>query len=247
MKVGTLHPLPLLASELGSGADSWSDPYALQFNWEMYGGHHQVCESALLLPVLPAGRHCILPFLSLHLRSAAHTHTAWCPPTQPPHLAAAAAVQEAGYSGVELQFVQDCWVRDLAFIDADNGVLVSGSDRVTVRGIDISYTKPRGPSEEVPWDGHWGVRVGEPAAPLLASQQNPEGSGLWPQAAVIWCSIVHSLEPPATCPPACCPSPALPTLHACSHRHRRPGAAVFRGGQHGARRGRRRPCALVRV
>ena len=60
--------------------------------------------------------------------------------------------------------MQDCWVRDLAFVNADNGVLVSGSDRVTVRGIDISYTKPRGQSVEVPWDGHWGVRVGERAS-----------------------------------------------------------------------------------
>ena len=65
--------------------------------------------------------------------------------------------------------MQDCWVRDLAFVNADNGVLVSGSDRVTVRGIDISYTKPRGQSVEVPWDGHWGVRVGERASELGAA------------------------------------------------------------------------------
>ncbi|EFN51336.1 hypothetical protein CHLNCDRAFT_141130 [Chlorella variabilis] len=66
---------------------------------------------------------------------------------------------EQGWSGVELTRVEDSWVRDMRFINCDNGVLVAGSDRVTVRGFEVAVSRNRGGGPEN-GEGHWGARVG---------------------------------------------------------------------------------------
>lgn len=62
-------------------------------------------------------------------------------------------------------------VRDMRFINCDNGVLVAGSDRVTVRGFEVAVSRNRGGGPEN-GEGHWGARVGEQAAPA-AFQGSP--------------------------------------------------------------------------
>lgn len=41
--------------------------------------------------------------------------------------------QERGYSGIELERVQDSWVRNVRVVNVDNGFLVSNSNRVTLQ------------------------------------------------------------------------------------------------------------------
>ena len=41
--------------------------------------------------------------------------------------------QERGYSGIELERVQDAWVRGVRVVNVDNGFLVSNSNRVTLQ------------------------------------------------------------------------------------------------------------------
>ncbi|EFN55921.1 hypothetical protein CHLNCDRAFT_145616 [Chlorella variabilis] len=69
---------------------------------------------------------------------------------------------EHGWSGIEVSRASDCWVRDVAFVNADNGVLVDGADRVTLRGLQLSVTRSRAGGPEGK-EGHWGVRVGRSA------------------------------------------------------------------------------------
>ena len=54
--------------------------------------------------------------------------------------------------------VQDCWVRDLGLVNADNGVLVHKCDRLTVTGLNLTMTASREGMEPT-WDGHWGMRT----------------------------------------------------------------------------------------
>ena len=54
-------------------------------------------------------------------------------------------------------------IRDVAFLNVDNAVLVAGSDRVTVERWEVGTTKLRRGGPEM-LEGHWGARVGEPPA-----------------------------------------------------------------------------------
>lgn len=55
----------------------------------------------------------------------------------PPHPLASSSQpicpQEKGYSGIELERVQDSWVRNVRVVNVDNGFLVSNANRVTLQ------------------------------------------------------------------------------------------------------------------
>ena len=105
----------------------------------------------LLLLVLPSPCSRPFPADSFPCPSPARTSAAHRAPPQ-----------EHGWSGIEVSRASDCWVRDVAFVNADNGVLVDGADRVTLRGLQLSVTRSRAGGPEGK-EGHWGVRVGETA------------------------------------------------------------------------------------
>ncbi len=46
-------------------------------------------------------------------------------------------LKERGYNGIHLTGALDCWVRDVAFSNADSGVFLGGCKRVTVSDVDI--------------------------------------------------------------------------------------------------------------
>ena len=96
----------------------------------------------------------------IHLLPLSHPPVP-CPCCAAPcHAALQQLVQEAGYGGIELIDIQDSWVRGVRMVNADNGVLISGCDRLTVEGLELAQTKPR-EGKEKGWHGHWGVRLGE--------------------------------------------------------------------------------------
>lgn len=70
---------------------------------------------------------------------------------------------ERGWTAVEFSEVYDCWARDIATINADNTVVMSGSTSVTVSGVLIEMSKTRANTipnafdETADRDGHWGV------------------------------------------------------------------------------------------
>ncbi|EFN59950.1 hypothetical protein CHLNCDRAFT_133034 [Chlorella variabilis] len=70
---------------------------------------------------------------------------------------------ERGMNAVELSDVRDCWVRNIATINADNTVLMQGVTSSTIVGVTISASKTRANripnqyKERADRDGHWGI------------------------------------------------------------------------------------------
>ncbi|PRW33624.1 band 7 [Chlorella sorokiniana] len=94
--------------------------------------------------------------------------------------------KELGLNAIHLVATQDCWVRDVGIVNADNGILIEESDRITIANVTLDVTAPRnGPPEgslgiRLQGDGHWGVRVARSCDVL--------GTGLHVKA-----QMVHSL------------------------------------------------------
>lgn len=51
--------------------------------------------------------------------------------------------QETGYNGVEFKDVVNSWVKNVAFINSDHGVLIRTSHLITVSGVDVAVSRSR--------------------------------------------------------------------------------------------------------
>ncbi|KAI7840897.1 hypothetical protein COHA_005425 [Chlorella ohadii] len=49
-----------------------------------------------------------------------------------------------GNNGIVLYDMAHCWVKDVRTVDADNGVILSGGDFVTITGVDTQFSRKRG-------------------------------------------------------------------------------------------------------
>ncbi|PRW60776.1 band 7 [Chlorella sorokiniana] len=72
-----------------------------------------------------------------------------------------------GYNGVGLYEAVNCWVRDVRIVNADVGVLVAGSDFVTVTGLVLATSEPRGIQAAEGLAGHIGVRAQQSSNVLI--------------------------------------------------------------------------------
>ncbi|PSC74164.1 sugar phosphate phosphate translocator [Micractinium conductrix] len=93
---------------------------------------------------------------------------------------AAATVQHSGFEGFAVEFptspysshldvrgynafgvyeAQNCWLRNLKVLNADNGFLVNGADFVTVSGVETDFTAARGVGAVAEMNGHHGIWV----------------------------------------------------------------------------------------
>ncbi|PSC70261.1 band 7 [Micractinium conductrix] len=73
---------------------------------------------------------------------------------------------EQGLNGIQFDGVADAWVRDVAIVNCDSGILTENSERLTLTNFTVETTKPRwqgvmqdDPPKGTKFDGHWGTRV----------------------------------------------------------------------------------------
>jgi activating signal cointegrator complex subunit 1 len=94
------------------------------FRHEPYNGHHLVSASCAACP----GRLLYVPCSNCRWSAVVlrYCHcpvavfAAFLPPTN-------SRVQEKGWNAVEFKNVHDCWARDIATVNADNGILLNSA------------------------------------------------------------------------------------------------------------------------